>query len=221
MHLNLDRNSFLAGVVTGLALSYVVLSAVALVASRGRPAAAATPASTRLPPAAAAHVVRPSFTPAPSTEIPAPTQTATATNTSTGTATATSSPTPTWTPVPLPSETPTPLPTETPTPVPSPTPTATPIPFQEQSFEVPPRAWALIRIQVENGQTIEAKVSVDTDVDLVLLDPRGKTVFGPYRVRGSYSLQEMSRRSGEWVLKIDNSFSWLTSKQVTVQYRVY
>ncbi len=115
-------------------------------------------------------------------------------------------------------------PTATPTGTAIATATATPSPTTPprllyETIEVPPRKFVLQRIPTQAQQTLDLTVQVETDVDLTIYDPTGATAAGPLRVRRSYSLQLRSPAQGDWVLKLDNSFSWLTTKQVLVQYR--
>ncbi len=113
----------------------------------------------------------------------------------------------------------TPLPR--PTATPNPTPTATvPPQLHYETVEVPPRKFTLFQIPARAEQTLDLTVQVETDVDLTVYDPTGATLAGPLRVRRSHSLQLRSPAQGNWVLKLDNSFSWLTTKQVLVQYRL-
>ena len=231
LQVHLDRNSFLAGLVAGLALSYIILSAVVMLAPRGRPADASAPAATpsaspgRSPTPTASLVASappPSATPdAPTTHTPTsePAVSSPATATPTGAPSAT--PSQTATPVPPPTATPTAAPTN------MPRPTDTPVSFQEQRVEVPPRKAAVIRIPAEEGQTLDVTVTVDAEdeespgIEMVLMDARDRRVLGPERVSGTYSFQQVSRRSGEWVLRLENSVSRNSSKQVMVRYRVY
>jgi hypothetical protein len=87
-------------------------------------------------------------------------------------------------------------------------------------MQIPPRHSAVLRLSAEVGQTIEIVVTVDTDVDLALADPTGRVVVGPQRISGTYTIEQVSSASGDWVLTLDNSFSLFSNKRVTVEYRV-
>ena len=70
------------------------------------------------------------------------------------------------------------------------------------------------------GQTVELALMVDSDIDLTIADPTGTVVYGPQRVRRSYNTQLRCPAGGNYVIKLDNSFSLITTKQVLVQYRL-
>jgi hypothetical protein len=114
----------------------------------------------------------------------------------------------------------TPIPTPMPSPTASSTPTATAVPIRYETVDVPPRRYVLVQIAAEPGQTLELMVNLDRDVDLTVLDPSGATALGPTRVTRVHASQHTASGAGKWVVKLDNSFSLLSSKQVLLQYRV-
>lgn len=107
-------------------------------------------------------------------------------------------------------------------PTPTATPTATPQPpaLRYEAVEVPARKFTVVEVPAELGQTLELTVTVDSDIDLTLFAPDGSIAQEPLRVRGSQTLRRFSEVSGTWGIKLDNSFSWITSKQVLLQYRL-
>lgn len=117
-----------------------------------------------------------------------------------------------------------PVPAPTRTPTPFPTPTLTPSPTTEPqvryaTVDVPPRKFALLEIPAKANQTLELTVQVESDIDLAAYDPTGAILAGPLRVRGSHTLQLRSHADGNWGIRLDNSYSWITAKQVLVRYR--
>ncbi|MHB1130797.1 MAG: hypothetical protein ACYC4L_00210 [Chloroflexota bacterium] len=182
--MEIDRGSFLLGMVMGLALAAIVIGGAIVLAPRGQPAGAT----------AALSPTRSIATPTPDT------------------------PTPTATATPQPSPTPTTPPAPTATPVrPTPTPSDTP---RFENLEVPPRRSVQLSIVASAGQTLELALMVDSDIDLTITDPTGTVVYGPQRVRRSYTSQLQSPAGGNFLLKLDNSFSIISTKQVLVQYRL-
>ncbi|MDA8218211.1 MAG: hypothetical protein M0Z94_11405 [Dehalococcoidales bacterium] len=190
--MQIDKTSFLLGVVLGLAVAAMVMSGFVILAPRGRPAdAAAFPTAT----------------------ISSTTRTV-AQNTPTRTSTSTATPTP------RPTATPTPKPTATSTPSPTATPTPKPSPPQVATVEVPARRYVLYKIEAGPGNNIALSINVKNDIDLTVLDPAGEVAAGPVRVRQKQSLEVTSPVGGTWTLKLDNSYSLITAKQVMVQYQL-
>ncbi|MHB9092114.1 MAG: hypothetical protein ACYC7H_11925, partial [Chloroflexota bacterium] len=122
--------------------------------------------------------------------------------------------TPTPTPTATASATPTATPTATPRVEPKATPVAPAPALRYDSVEVPPRRFTMTQIPASPGQILELTVQVESDVDLTLFTPSGEPVVGPLRVQRAYSLRESSQAGGSWAVKLDNSFSWITTKQV-------
>ncbi|MCL4464710.1 MAG: hypothetical protein M1401_15270 [Chloroflexi bacterium] len=185
--MQVDRVSFLFGLVFGLALATLTVAASVMFAPRDPPTVAAPQTATVL--------VAPTRTPV--REIPSPTATRP--------------------PSPTPMPTPPPLPTNPPA-----RPTATPLPetVRHETVEVPPRRQVQLSIAALPGQTLDLAITVDSDVDLTIVDPGGTTVYGPQRIRRSYSTQLPSSAAGNFTVKLDNSFSIISTKQVLVQYRL-
>lgn len=182
----IDRGSFLLGLVLGLAIAAIIMSGSIVLSPRIGAVVAANERNDRQPDAtpslvAAVGTPRPSPTASPTTE-------------------------------------PTPKPTATSTPTPVATPSVAPLHYE--TVDVPARKFTVLQIASEAGQTLEATVQVQSDIDLTVFAPDGSPVLGPTRVNGTYTLRQTSAASGNWALKLDNSFSWLTDKQVLVQYRL-
>jgi hypothetical protein len=89
-----------------------------------------------------------------------------------------------------------------------------------ETVDVPAGKFDVLEIAAQPGETLELTVQLQNDVDLTLYAPDGAVVAGPLRVKGSYSLRQASASGGNWGVKLDNSFSWFTGKQVLVQYRL-
>jgi hypothetical protein len=120
----------------------------------------------------------------------------------------------------VPSPTPTTTPTAVPIPTPLPTATPAPVPLRYETVDVRPRRFSILEIEAGARQMLEITVRVESDIDISLFDPSGALVEGPLRVQRSHIMQHASPTGGKWALRIDNSFSWVTTKQVLVQYRL-
>ena len=181
--MRIDRESFLLGLVLGLALATVTV-AVSIMFAPKSPLAIAAAQTALASPAATM------------TRVP---------------------PSPTATPVPPSPRTATPQPPATPS---RPAPTASFEPPRTQSVDVPPRRNVQVSIPVSAGQLLDLAILLESDIDLTISDPSGTTVYGPTRVRRSYTALLSSPTNGNFVLKLDNSFSIISTKQVLVQYRL-
>ena len=192
-NVEVDTSSFLLGVIAGLGIAFAVASLAVILAPSERPTAPALAASG--PTASATRLPMGVPTPSP-------------------TATATPAPTATATPRPAPTNTPRPSPTV------APTATASPAPVHSDTVFVPPRASQVYLIPTQAGQLLDLTVQVDSDIDLTVIDPSGALAAEPLRVRGSYSLQARASTTGSWILKLGNTFSWISTKQVHVLNRL-
>ena len=92
--------------------------------------------------------------------------------------------------------------------------------MRTQSVEVPPRRNVQVSIGAAAGQLLDLGVMVNSDIDLTITDPSGAVVYGPTRLRGAYAGKLVCPTSGNFVLRLDNSFSIISSKTVLVQYRL-
>jgi hypothetical protein len=149
-------------------------------------------------------------TTATATLMPTATAAATATATATAQATATSTPMPTATVTPLP--TPTPLPT------------ATPVPYQTQELRVPPDNVQSITYTMQHPpgrlQGYMLILGANNDIGVRLRDPSGGYLINQSRVANRYAFDVPLPDAGPYTLYLDNSFSLITTKDVTMYARV-
>lgn len=191
-----------AALVLAFALSGLLgwLSSASDGPSAARPTATGLPTRTTVVLAAATPTLRPTLT---STSTPLP---------------------PTATPTPRPTQTPTPpTPTATATPTPSPTPVPTPTQTVVR-VTVQPLSTAMEDIGVlqRDGGRVTIQVSVKGGRnDVVLSVYRGDVVVrGPTRVEGQGQVDIQLAAAGDYRVLLDNRFSILTSKQVTITSRI-
>ena len=115
---------------------------------------------------------------------------------------------------------PPPTSTPVPTPTPLPTPTPTPVPPQTVTFKVLAGEGYEFSYPLIEGDRVEYRIEADLDLDFYVLDPLGYTLEYWERVEQvgqSYFIAELT---GVHHLVFDNYFSAVTSKTVTLTYRV-
>ena len=111
-------------------------------------------------------------------------------------------------------------PPPTPVPTPTPAPTPTPVPVRTVSFAVQPNAGYEVKITTTPGARLELEFRSDLDINFRLLAPNGEDVGRWERVETLTEVQHTSSYAGEYRLEFDNTFSLLTPKKVTLDYRV-
>lgn len=149
---------------------------------------------------------------------PVPTVAATATRPAPApTAPATSTPAPTPTSIPVPAHTP--APTSTPSPVSSPTPGL----YQVEAIDVPPRQTAYVVFSVPDRYVLEGYFEVTGGNDDITFWATGRgedPVIKKKDVVGRAEFKLSAKQSASYTLYFDNGKSVLTSKQVTIHYRL-
>lgn len=157
---------------------------------------------------------------------PVATVTTTATVTSAPVPTATTSPTATETATAQPTATATPAPTATATLLPTvtPMPTATPAPYQTQELRVPPDNVQSITYTIQHPpgrlQGYMLILGANNDVGVRLRAPSGGYLINQSRVASRYAFDVSLPDAGPYTLYLDNSFSLITTKDVTMYTRV-
>ncbi|GEM_PF-7109707 len=189
-----------------LALAVLVLGGAVFAETHPSPAAAVplpTATSTRLATATATLVPTATATPF-STATPAPTETATL------------NPTATWTPVPTA--------TAPPPPTATPRPTATPVPYRTEQFQVPPGVDDSITYTIQHppgrftGYVLI--LGANNDIGFRLRAPSGGYLIKQSRVANRYAFDLTLPDAGPYTLFLDNSFSLITTKDVTMYSRL-
>jgi hypothetical protein len=81
-----------------------------------------------------------------------------------------------------------------------------------------------LTFNLNNGDSVSGSISVTggsgNDVNFYISDPTGGQIYNAGRVSGGTSFSFTANSSGAYILHFDNSFSLLSSKQVTVSYDV-
>jgi hypothetical protein len=182
-----------------LALAVLVLGGVAIAGTHAP--VAAVPLATATP-----------------TRVAAATVTAAPTATATPLATATSTTAPTASATPIPTATATPRPTATPFP------TATPVPYQTEQFRVSPHGDESMTYTIQRPPArFEGYILIlggNNDVGIRLRAPSGGYLIQQSRVAGRYAFDVRLPDAGPYTLFLDNSFSLITAKDVTMYSRV-
>lgn len=143
-------------------------------------------------------------------------QIARTTPTPTSTATPRPTATPTYTAVPTATATATP----TVTPTPAPTATVTPVPYTITRVQVPAGSASTVQVTLAKGALLEGSFTVDRDVNFAVLEPGGNAAYNPGRVSGKHLFSVVAPAAGSYTLRFDNRFSFITRKQIELQYRV-
>jgi len=93
-----------------------------------------------------------------------------------------------------------------------------------QNLVVQPGQAYTVAISLTNGDQVTGSLSITggsgNDVNFWVTDPSGATIENLGRVSQGGSFQFSAVQSGGYTLHIDNSFSILSSKQVTLTYNV-
>jgi len=96
-------------------------------------------------------------------------------------------------------------------------------PYTEKDFTVGVGEKYTIVAELKVGQTIEGDFSVSGQedyIDFYIKDPFGGLTYGVIRAEGSHRFTAKANYSGAHTLYFDNSFSFGTSRQVALRYRL-
>jgi len=154
------------------------------------------------------------------------TPTATATPTATPTVSPTPTPTDTATPTEAPTASPTPTPTSTPPPpaTPTPAPRVAVVRSRSISFRVPAGRVHQENIPLRQGDTLRGEFIVhaaDIDFQLVYAGTNPPTILeSESRVEGTVTFRWTAAATGPYVLRFDNSYALVRSKDLTLTYTV-
>jgi hypothetical protein len=81
-----------------------------------------------------------------------------------------------------------------------------------------------LTFNLNNGDQVSGTVSITggsaNDINFRVTGPSGATVYDAGRVTGGTSFSFTANQPGAYILHFDNSFSLLSSKQITVSYSV-
>ncbi len=102
----------------------------------------------------------------------------------------------------------------------TPMPTPTPVPFTNITFKVPNGDSHAMPIDLSVGDRLEFRFESDLDIRFVIQGPDNSNIrdFGRVESLGNHEITAESPGTHE--LFFDNGFSVLTSKTVTVVYRI-
>ena len=97
------------------------------------------------------------------------------------------------------------------------------VPYKDSGFTVDPSYKYTITVNVKKGAIIEGYLTVrggNDDIRFYIEDSFGNKVLDKNRVNGRYDFMYTAQSDGFHTMFFDNSFSWFTSKQVFLHYRV-
>lgn len=91
-----------------------------------------------------------------------------------------------------------------------------------QNCTAPAGSQCTLTFNLNNGDSVSGSVSVTggsgNDINFYITNPAGAQIYSAGRVSGGTSFSFTADSSGAYILHFDNSFSLLSSKQVTVSY---
>ena len=104
------------------------------------------------------------------------------------------------------------------------TPPSTSTTYRVQNCKISPGTQCLLAFILVPGDYVSGLISVSggsgRDVNFWVTDPSGATVYNAGRVTASTDFSFTAAQGGTYTLHLDNSFSIITGKQVTVSYNV-
>ncbi len=96
-------------------------------------------------------------------------------------------------------------------------------PYTQIDFTVGVSEKHTVVIDLEAGQTIEGDFSISGQqdyIDFYIKDPSDDLLYDDVRAVGSHEFTAKAKYSGAHTLYFDNSFSFGTSRQIALRYRV-
>lgn len=97
------------------------------------------------------------------------------------------------------------------------------VPYQDTNFTVEPFTYSSMTVNMNSGAIFEGYLTVrggNDDIRFYIKDSYGNVVLDKNRVQGRYDFSYQATTEGFHTIYFDNSFSWITSKEVYLHYRV-
>lgn len=97
------------------------------------------------------------------------------------------------------------------------------VPYRDEHFTVKPGHATTITINMNSGAVFEGYLTVrggNDDVRFYIEDSYGHIVLDKNRVQGRYDFYYTATSEGFHTIYMDNTFGWITSKEVYIHYRV-
>lgn len=97
------------------------------------------------------------------------------------------------------------------------------VPYTDEHKTVEPFTTLHGTINMSKGEVFEGYLTVrggNDDIRFYIKDSYGNKVLDINRVRGRYDFHYQATSEGFHTFYLDNSFSWVTSKEVYIHYRV-
>ena len=94
---------------------------------------------------------------------------------------------------------------------------------QEVNFTLAPSAKHTIAVEVREGHWVQGSFSVsgkENFIDFYIKDPAGGLAYGVVRAQGGLSFEAQAETTGLYTLYFDNSFSFGSSRDITLRYQV-
>jgi len=96
-------------------------------------------------------------------------------------------------------------------------------PYTQIDFTVGVSEKHTVVVDLEAGQTVEGDFSISGQqdyIDFYIKDPSGGLLYDVIRAEGSHKFTAKAKYSGAHTLYFDNSFSFGTSRQIALRYRM-
>lgn len=94
---------------------------------------------------------------------------------------------------------------------------------QEVNFTLAPSAKHTIAVEVREGHWVQGSFSVsgkENFIDFYIKDPAGGLAYGVTRAQGGLSFEAQAETTGLYTLYFDNSFSFGSSRDISLRYQV-
>ncbi len=94
---------------------------------------------------------------------------------------------------------------------------------QEVNFTLAPSAKHTIAVEIKEGHRVSGSFSVsgkETYIDFYIKDPAGGLAYGVTRAQGGLSFEAQAGTTGLYTLYFDNSFSFGSSRDISLRYQV-
>lgn len=97
------------------------------------------------------------------------------------------------------------------------------VPYQDINFTVQPSTHYSMTVNMNSGAIFEGYLTVrggNDDIRFYIKDSYGNVVLDINRVQGRYDFSYQATTEGFHTIYFDNTFSWITSKEAYLHYRV-
>lgn len=95
---------------------------------------------------------------------------------------------------------------------------------QVETLQVAPLTERMLIFNLSEGDKFSGSLSIsggaDNDIDFWITDPNGNTIVNLGRIRQGTTFEFTAQKSGAYTFHFGNSFSWFSSKTVSLSYDI-